>query len=76
VEEREVDPTELYVAEELFFAGTNMEVQPISEIDGYRVGDGRIGPLTQQIQSRYFELVRGVAPAAWLTSVYGAAVTA
>jgi branched-chain amino acid aminotransferase len=76
VEEREVDPTELYVAEELFFAGTNMEVQPISEIDGYRVGDGLIGPLTRQIQSRYFELVRGAAPAAWLTSVYGAAVTA
>jgi branched-chain amino acid aminotransferase len=76
VEEREVDPTELYVAEELFFAGTNMEVQPISEIDGYRVGDGRIGPLTRQIQSRYFELVRGGAPAPWLTSVYGATVTA
>jgi branched-chain amino acid aminotransferase len=76
VEEREVDPTELYVAEELFFAGTNMEVQPISEIDGYRVGAGSIGPLTRRIQSRYFELVRGAAPAAWLTSVYGAAVTA
>jgi branched-chain amino acid aminotransferase len=76
VEEREVDPTELYVAEELFFAGTNMEVQPISEIDNYKVGDGRIGPLTRQIQSRYFELVRGAAPAGWLTSVYGAAVTA
>ncbi|HEY8760675.1 MAG TPA: branched-chain-amino-acid transaminase [Candidatus Dormibacteraeota bacterium] len=75
VEEREVDPTELYIAEELFFAGTNMEVQPISEIDGYRVGDGSIGPLTRQIQSRYFELVRGAAPAAWLTSVYGATVT-
>lgn len=76
VEEREVDPTELYVAEELFFVGTAMEVQPISEIDGYRVGDGRIGPLTRRIQSRYFELVRGAAPATWLTSVHGAAVTA
>lgn len=76
VEEREVDATELYVAEELFFAGTAMEVQPISEIDGYRVGDGRIGPLTGRIQRRYFELVRGAAPAGWLTSVYGAPVTA
>lgn len=76
VEEREVDPTELYVAEELFFVGTAMEVQPISEIDDYRVGDGRIGPLTRRIQSRYFELVRGAAPATWLTSVHGAAVTA
>ena len=76
VEEREVDPTELYVAEELFFAGTSMEVQPISEIDGYKVGEGRIGPITERIQGRYFELVRGAAPAAWLTSVYGAPVTA
>jgi branched-chain amino acid aminotransferase len=76
VEEREVDATELYVAQELFFAGTNMEVQPITEIDGYRLGGGRIGPITAQIQRRYFELVRGAAPAAWLTSVYGAPVTA
>jgi branched-chain amino acid aminotransferase len=53
-----------------------MEVQPISEIDNYQVGSGRIGPLTRQIQSRYFELVRGAAQATWLTSVYGAAVTA
>jgi branched-chain amino acid aminotransferase len=76
VEEREVDATELYVAEELFFAGTNMEVQPIAEIDGYGIGEGRIGPLTEKIQKRYFELVRGGAPAGWLTSVCGAPVTA
>ena len=76
VEEREVDPTELYVAEELFFAGTAMEVQPIAEIDGYQVGEGAIGPITRRIQARYLELVRGGAPAAWLTSVYGAAVSA
>lgn len=76
VEEREVDATELYVAEELFFAGTNMEVQPISEIDGYVVSGGRIGPVTERIQRRYFELVRGAAPKTWLTSVYGAPVTA
>jgi branched-chain amino acid aminotransferase len=76
VEEREVDFTELYVAEELFFAGTNMEVMPIAEIDAYRVGEGRIGPLTERIQRRYFDLVRGAAPAPWLTSVYGSPVTA
>jgi branched-chain amino acid aminotransferase len=75
VEEREVDFTELYVADEIFFAGTNMEVMPIAEIDAYRVGEGRIGPLTERIQRRYFELVRGAAPAAWLTSVHGPRVT-
>jgi branched-chain amino acid aminotransferase len=75
VEEREVDFTELYVAEELFFAGTNMEVMPIAEIDAYRVGAGRIGPVTERIQRRYFELVRGGSPSEWLTSVYRSSVT-
>ena len=70
VEEREVDFTELYVAEELFFAGTNMEVMPISEIDAYQVGGGGIGPLTERIQDRYFKIVRGGGPRSWLTSVY------
>jgi len=73
VEEREVDATELYVADELFFVGTAMEVQPIVEIDGYQVGDGAMGPLTGRLQASYFDLVRGrvSAPAGWQMSVYG-----
>jgi branched-chain amino acid aminotransferase len=72
VEEREVDPTELYIADELLFAGTAWEVTPVVEIDGYRVGEGSMGPLTSRLQSAYFDLVRGraEAPAGWLTSVY------
>jgi branched-chain amino acid aminotransferase len=72
VEEREVDPTELYIADELLFAGTAWEVTPVVEIDGYRVGEGTMGPLTTRLQSAYFDLVRGraEAPAGWLTSVY------
>jgi branched-chain amino acid aminotransferase len=72
VEEREVDPTELYIADELLFAGTAWEVTPVVEIDGYRVGEGTTGPLTSRLQSAYFDLVRGraEAPAGWLTSVY------
>lgn len=76
VEEREVDATELYVAEELFFAGTAMEVQPIAEIDSYPVSGGKMGEVTQRIQQRYFELVRGRARRDWLTAVYTTAVTA
>ena len=53
-----------------------MQVQPITEIDGYQLGGGRIGPITERIQRRYFELVRGAAPQAWLTSVHGAQVVA
>ena len=76
VEEREVDPTELYIADELFFAGTAMEVQPIVEIDGYEVSDGAMGPLTSRLQAAYFELVRGRAggPYGWHTSVYAQSV--
>jgi branched-chain amino acid aminotransferase len=78
VEEREVDTTELYVAEELFFAGTAMEVQPVIEIDGYTVSGGRMGALTERLQTAYWELVRGGAAnrPGWLTPVYGAAVPA
>jgi branched-chain amino acid aminotransferase len=72
VEEREVDPTELYIAQELFFAGTAWEVTPVVEIDTYQVGDGAMGPLTARVQAAYFDLVRGrsQAPSGWLTSVY------
>jgi branched-chain amino acid aminotransferase len=51
VEEREVDPTELYIADELLFAGTAWEVTPVVEFDGYSVGDGTMGPLTSRLQT-------------------------
>jgi branched-chain amino acid aminotransferase len=78
VEEREVDPTELYVADELFFAGTAWEVTPVVDIDTYVVGDGAMGPLTRRLQTAYLDLVRGraEAPDGWLTSVYGQRVLA
>jgi branched-chain amino acid aminotransferase len=78
VEEREVDPTELYIADELFFAGTAWEVTPVVEIDAYQVGDGALGPLTGRLQRAYLDVVRGVtdAPDGWLTPVYGQRVPA
>jgi branched-chain amino acid aminotransferase len=60
VEEREVDRTELYLAEELFFAGTGWEIMPILEIDGLRVGDAVIGPVTRAIERLYHDVARGV----------------
>jgi branched-chain amino acid aminotransferase len=70
VEEREVDPTELYVAEEAFFVGTAAEVLPIAEIDFYSLPAP--GPLTKRVQDAYDDLVRGrtPAPAGWHTPVY------
>ncbi|MHB8681665.1 MAG: branched-chain amino acid transaminase [Acidimicrobiales bacterium] len=51
--------TDLYTADEAFLTGTAAEVVPIREVDDRRVGDGRPGPITKQIQQTYFAAVRG-----------------
>jgi branched-chain amino acid aminotransferase len=60
VVEREIDRTELYVADEAFFCGSGYEITPITSIDRFPVGDGEVGPITQQILATYMDLVRGV----------------
>ena len=57
--QRRITRDEVYVADEAFFTGTAAEVLPIRELDGRVVGDGRRGPVTEQLQSRYFDQVRG-----------------
>ncbi|MBF8267901.1 MAG: Branched-chain-amino-acid aminotransferase [Dehalococcoidia bacterium] len=59
VEERDVDRTELYVAEEAFFCGTYFEIEPIVSVDRYLVGSGRPGPLTRKLRRLYQGIVRG-----------------
>ena len=59
VEEREVDRTELYLADEAFFCGTGAEVSPIGSIDRYQLGDGGVGPITAELDRIYHDLVRG-----------------
>ncbi len=49
----------LYIADELFFTGTAAEVTPIRSVDRITVGRGHRGPVTEQIQNRYFEVVNG-----------------
>ena len=70
--EREVDRTELYVADEVLFCGSAWEVTPITSVDRYPVGDGTIGPLTRRIRRIYRDVVRGRLPQYkhWLTPVY------
>ena len=46
----------------VFFAGTAVEVTPIRSVDKIKVGRGRRGPITEAIQQRFFEIVRGEAP--------------
>ncbi|CAN5729048.1 branched-chain amino acid transaminase [soil metagenome] len=70
-EEREVDRSELYFAEEAFLCGTGQEIVPVASIDRLAVGDGSVGPLTRKLRQRYFEVVRGLTPdhAGWRTLV-------
>jgi len=62
---------QLFGADEAFFTGTASEVTPIREVDGRQVGNGGRGPLTQKLQSMYFDLVHGRLPQykEWLTAV-------
>jgi branched-chain amino acid aminotransferase len=68
---REVDRTELYSADEVFLCGTGLEISPIASIDGYTVGDGGIGPVTQRLRRLYNDVVRGIDERyeAWRTAV-------
>ncbi len=49
----------LYIADEVFFSGTAVEVTPIRSVDRIQVGAGRRGPITEKIQKHFFELVQG-----------------
>jgi branched-chain amino acid aminotransferase len=49
----------LYIADELIFTGTAAEITPVRSVDGIPVGDGRRGPLTTEVQERFFGLVQG-----------------
>ena len=73
--EREIDRTEVYVAEEAFFCGSGYEITPITSIDRFPVGDGKVGPITQRLGDAYMALVRGTDKrrAEWRTATYRSA---
>jgi len=73
--EREVERTELYLADELFFMGTGWEVLPILNVDGLPVGSGTMGPITQDLDRAYHDLVRGMDGSypKWRTPVWDSA---
>ena len=62
---------DIYLADEAFFTGTAAEVTPIRELDDRDIGEGHRGPITTQIQARFFDAVNGRAPEYehWLTYV-------
>jgi branched-chain amino acid aminotransferase len=70
--ERRIDRSELYIAQEVFFCGTGVQVAAVVEIDGRPVGDGKIGPITDKLRQLYFDVARGSVEKYidWCTPVY------
>jgi branched-chain amino acid aminotransferase len=72
VKERQIDRTELYIADEVFFCGTGAQVSPVASVDHRPVGDGQVGPITRQVSKTYFDAVRGRLEAFrhWVIPIY------
>jgi branched-chain amino acid aminotransferase len=71
VVQKRITRDEIYISDELFFTGTAAEVTPIRELDRVEIGIGSRGPITEKIQSAFFDIVNGRNPkyAHWLTKV-------
>jgi branched-chain amino acid aminotransferase len=69
--QKRITRDEIYIADEAFFTGTAAEVTPIRELDRVEIGIGRRGPVTEKIQSAFFDIVNGrnAQYAHWLTKV-------
>ncbi len=71
VKEKRITRDEVYIADEAFFTGTAAEVTPIREVDGRTIGAGARGPVTERLQSAFFDVVHGRVAGHndWLTYV-------
>jgi branched-chain amino acid aminotransferase len=62
VVERSIDRTEIYLAEEIFFCGTGVQIAAITAVDQRPIGTGSMGPVTNKLRNIYFDVVRGRNP--------------
>jgi branched-chain amino acid aminotransferase len=69
--ERQIDRSELYIADEVFMTGTAAHVTPVIEVDKREVGSGRMGEITSKIMQLFFDTLLGKNPryAHWCTPV-------
>jgi len=69
--EKRITRDEIYCADEAFFTGTAAEVTPIRELDNRTIGAGSRGPVTEKLQSLFFDVVGGKSAKYkhWLTPV-------
>lgn len=72
VVEREIDRTEVYLADELFMCGTGVQLAAITRVEHRPIGSGQMGPVTQRLRDLFFRVVRGQEPQYrdWLLPVY------
>lgn len=72
VVERVIDRTEVYIADEAFYCGTGAQVSPIVKVDNRILGDGKVGPISLELQKLYFDVVKGRVPKykKWCMPIY------
>lgn len=70
---RQIDRSELYTADELFFCGTGAQIAPIISVDRRPIGNGQAGPISTKIKDLYIQICRGEVPKynKWLQPVFG-----
>jgi branched-chain amino acid aminotransferase len=68
-QERQVARTELYYAEEIFLAGTGVQIAPVTQVDKVTIADGQMGQISMELQRLYFNVAKGRNPKYldWLT---------
>ena len=72
VVERDIDRSEVYIADEAFFCGTGVQIASVASVEHRPIGSGHMGPITQALRDLYFRVVRGQEDKYldWLTPVY------
>lgn len=72
VVERSIDRTEIYIADEAFMCGTGVQLAAITRVEHRPIGSGKMGPITEELRSLYYDVVAGRVPEYrhWLTPIY------
>ena len=72
IQERNIDRSELYLADEIFCCGTGAQIVHVSSVDNRQIADGKIGKLTKRIQKLYYDVVKGDIEKykEWCTPIY------
>jgi branched-chain amino acid aminotransferase len=70
--ERDIDRTEVYIADEAFMCGTGVQIAAITRVEHRPIGTGKLGPITAQVRDLFFSVVTGHVDRyrGWLTPVY------